>query len=97
MSKYRPNPKLRRKIEKLLEMSGDPQLVIVAKNFKSGFNLVLKAFDAMELAQKISLPKGVAIKDISFENTSPAKEGTIIAANWILRILKERLSAEEWS
>ncbi len=78
-----------REVIRLLRATGDLELKKVADNFKAGKEFFLLSLKTLEAAEKVKLPKGIQIKDISFTTSTKKGEGILAASAWIIKVVSE--------
>ncbi len=79
-----------RKTAAILRKSNDPNLQIVAKNLKGGLEAVNYLFEATLAAEK-KVPKKYEVQPVTLSSTNAKSRGELIAASWLLSVVKGQL------
>lgn len=79
-----------RKAAAVLRKSNDPDSQYTAKHLKGGLEVLNYLFEATLAAEK-KVPKEYVVEPVTLTSTNKKTMGNLLAATWLLDIIKEQL------
>lgn len=79
--------------KKLLWKTNDPDLQFIARHLRGGLEVVNYLFDATNAAQA-KVPKQYEVRPVTLTSTNKTTMGNILAAQWLLGVIQERLNGD---
>ncbi len=78
-----------RKAASLLRKSSDPDLQFISRHLKGGLEILNYLFEANDAARAV-VPKRFEVQPITITSTNKKTMGEVLAARWLLGVVKEQ-------